>query len=160
MRIAVPLGLAAAIALLTGMAQAAGTVQVKFIEPEKFTDIRDASRRLDDNLASLRQHLEQVAAPYVADGQTMTIEVLDVDLAGRVEPARRPDDVRVLRGQADWPRIHLRYVLDAGGSTLRRGEAWVADMAYLERITPSNPGMGLAYERRMLDEWFRTEFKR
>ena len=160
MRIVFPFGVAVCAAVFTLTAQAAGKVEVSFIAPEKFADIRDASRRIEDNLAALRQHLEQAAAPYVAEGQTLTIEVLDVDLAGRVEPARRPDDLRVMRGQADWPRIHLRYALDAGGRTVRRGDTWVADMAYLTRITPPNPGMGLAYERRMLDEWFRTEFKR
>lgn len=160
MRIVVPVGVAFCAAVVTLSAQAAGTIEVKFVKPEKFTDVYDAARRLDDNLKALREHLEQAAAPHVADGQTLKIDVLDVDLAGRVEPAARPNDLRVMRGEADWPRIHLRYTLDAGGKTLRRGEARVSDMAYLQRIAPSNPGLGLPYERRMLDEWFRKEFSK
>ncbi|HET9821154.1 MAG TPA: DUF3016 domain-containing protein [Burkholderiaceae bacterium] len=160
MRIVVPVGVAVCAAVITLTAQAAGKVEISFVAPEKYSDIHDAARRLDDNLKALRHHLEQAAAPYVADGQTLKIDVLDVDLAGRVEPATRPDDVRVLRGEADWPRIHLRYTLDAGGSTLRRGDAWLSDMAYLQRLPPPDRGMGLAYERRMIDEWLRSEFKR
>jgi hypothetical protein len=140
-----------------GAAQAAGTVQVSFIQPEKFVDVRDAAFRAEDNLASLKQHLEQAAAPYVGDGQTLNIEVLDVDLAGEVRHGARPFDLRVLRGRADWPRIELRYSLQVPGQAARAGQARVQDMAYLQRVAGLR-NEALYYERRMLDEWFKAEF--
>jgi Protein of unknown function (DUF3016) len=152
------LAAAAAAACLSGAALAAGTVQVKFVEPDRYTDARDAHLRADQNLEALKRHLEQAAAPYVADGQTLKIDVLDVDLAGDVRHGgRAPNDVRVLRGRADWPRIELRYALEAPGQAARSGQARIQDLAYQQRLA-GRSGEALAYERRMLDEWFRREF--
>jgi hypothetical protein len=150
-------GVALCAALLTAAAQAAGTVKVSFVQPDNYTDVKDSQLSKERNLATLKRHLEQAAAPYVADGQTLTVEVLDVDLAGdtRHSPST---DLRVLRGGADWPRIHLRYALESPGQPLRRGEARVQDMGYLtHRVGPSGNEM-LVHERRMLDAWFRDEF--
>jgi hypothetical protein len=141
-----------------GAAHAAGTVQVTFVQPEKFADVRDAALRAEDNLANLQRHLEQIGAQYTPDGQTMKIEVLDVDLAGEPRPGARPHDLRVLRGRADWPRIELRYTLEAPGAAPRSGKASVADMAYLQRTPTPFTTEPLPYERRMLEDWFRKEF--
>ena len=144
--------------LVAGAAEAAGTVQISFIKPEDFADIRDRAHSREQNLKALEQVITNVAKPYVADGQTLKIEVLDVDLAGEVRPGSRAWDVRVLRGRADWPRITLRWSLDGAGASPRSGEAVVQDMSYLQRIPPALADTALVYERRMLDEWFRQQF--
>ncbi len=142
--------------LAGGAAHAAGSVQVSFVKPENFADIRDRTYSREQNLNALEQVITSAAQPYVADGQTLKIEVLDVDLAGEVRPGARAYDVRVLRGRADWPRITLRWSID--GASPRSGETVVQDMAYLQRIPPAMSGTALVYERRMLDDWFRTQF--
>jgi Protein of unknown function (DUF3016) len=143
-------------ALLAVSAHAAGTVQVNFVKPENFADVRDRTYSREENLRALEKVIVSVAQPYVADGQTLKIEVLDVDLAGEVRPSARATDVRVLRGRADWPRITFRWSVD--GAAPRSGEAVVQDMAYLQRLPPSVADTALVYERRMLDEWFRQQF--
>jgi len=152
--------IAAAVSLLlAAAAQASGTVQVSFVQPEKFTDARDARRDNSANLRELKRTLEDLGARHVADGQSLSIEVLDVDLAGEVIYSRRlRDDVRVLKGRADWPRIKLRVTLEAGGQPLRRVEQTLTDMAYLQRISRHGDGEFLGYEKRMLDEWFTAQF--
>jgi Protein of unknown function (DUF3016) len=150
------IALTAVAALLAVSAHAAGTVQISFVKPENFADIRDRAYSREQNLKALEQIITSAAQPYVADGQTLKIEVLDVDLAGEVRPGARAWDVRVMRGRADWPRITLRWRLD--GTTPRSGEAVVQDMAYLQHIPPAISDTALIYERRMLDEWFRKEF--
>jgi Protein of unknown function (DUF3016) len=145
--------------LMAGAAQAAGTVQCSFVNPGKFTDIRDRTYSAEENLKTLQQIVTTVAAPYVADGQTLKVEILDVDLAGEVRPGGRAWDVRVLRGRADWPRISLRWTLEGAGQAPTSGEAVVQDMAYLQRIQPPLADTALIYERRMLEEWFKKEFK-
>lgn len=150
-----------ALAAIAASAHAAGTVQVQFIQPEKFADIRDQAFSRERNLENLKRHLEQAAAPYVADGQTLRIDVLDVDLAGEPKPDARANGLRVLRGRADWPRIELRYTLESPGQPARSGKASIRDMAYLQHGPLAIPAdEPLRYERRMLEEWFKKEFKR
>lgn len=150
---------AAAAAVLSSPAQAAGAVQVNFVQPERFSDVRDAHMQSERYLELLKLNITDAALPYLADGQTLKVDVLDVDLAGEIRRGARPQDVRVLKGGADWPRIQMRWALEAGGQTLKSGEATVQDMAYLQRIigTPHSQE-ALRYERRMLDDWFKTQF--
>lgn len=154
------IALTAVAALLAVSAHAAGTVQVSFVKPENFADVRDRTYSREQNLKSLERIISSAALPYVADGQTLKIEVLDVDLAGEVRPGARAWDVRVLRGRADWPRITLRWSVEGAGAAPRRGEAVVQDMSYLQRIPPSTADSTLVYERRMLDEWFKAQFSK
>jgi hypothetical protein len=136
-------------------------VQVQFVQPEKFADVRDQAFSRERNLEALEQHLKRAAAPYLADGQTLKIDVLDVDLAGEPKPNARLNDVRVLKGRADWPRIALRWTLEAPGQAARSGQATIQDMAYLQRVAVgAYAHEPLRYERRMLDEWFKAEFSR
>jgi hypothetical protein len=150
---------AAAAAASSFAAHAAGSVQVNFIQPEKFSDVRDSYLRSERYLELLKENISAAALPYLADGQTLKVDVLDVDLAGEVRPGARPYDVRVLKGGADWPRIQMRWALEAGGQTVKSGDATVQDMAYLQRVIGS-PGSqdALRYERRMLDDWAKQQF--
>jgi hypothetical protein len=150
------LAIAAAL-LATGAVHAAGTVQISFTDPEKFADVRDRAYRVEDNVKALEKVLADAARPYVADGQTLKIEVLDVDLAGETRPGARSSDLRVLRGRADWPRITLRWSLEGDGPA-RSGQAVVQDMNYLKRAPAPVYDTHLVYERRMLDDWFREQF--
>jgi Protein of unknown function (DUF3016) len=140
-------------------AQAAGSVQVNFVKPGQFSDVRDSHMQSERYLELLKDNLTAAALPYLADGQTLKVEVLDVDLAGEIRHGARPYDVRVLKGGADWPRIQIRYTLEVGGQVQKTGEATVQDMAYLQRVA-SAPGSqdALRYERRMLDDWFKNNF--
>jgi hypothetical protein len=151
---------ALAAALIVSTAHAAGTVEVTFVQPETFTDVRDAMLSRERNLERLREVLVASAAPYVADGQTLTLEVRDVDLAGEPHPGGRAQDVRVLRGRADWPRITLRYTLAAPGQAPRTGTSVVQDLNYLNTLKGQTAQGALAHERLMLEAWFRTEFGR
>lgn len=158
---ATPRALLVSLGLVMGAAtaQAAGTVTVAYIQPEKFADVGHSRRDVDDALKELTHHFEALAAKHLVDGQRLNIEVLDVDLAGEIRPTRRSmQDIRVLKGGADWPRIKLRYTLEAAGQAPRSAEQSIADMAYLQRIAVANRGDALHYEKRMLDEWFGAQF--
>lgn len=152
------LGIALAMQIAGPAAHAAGAVQVNFVKPETFTDIRDQAFSREHHLESLKQIVSEVALPYVADGQALTVDVLDVDLAGEPKHGARTHDVRVLRGRADWPRITLRWTLVSPGQAPQHGQAVVQDMAYFQRLRPTQLSGALPYERRMLAEWFSAEF--
>jgi Protein of unknown function (DUF3016) len=149
------------LALLTSAALtpalAAGTVAVNFVSPESFIDIGRGSVERERNLEMLTRHMTALGA-QLPDGQTLTIDVLDVDLAGEVWPTRRLNEVRILKGSVDWPRMKVRWVLKAGDQTLRTGEDQLADMAYLMHTRGLQPNHELAYDVRMVNDWFRKTF--
>lgn len=143
----------AAWAALGPQAQAAGRAEVRFIEPERYADIGWNSSDRQANLEGLKRHFERLAAS-LPDGQTLTVDVTDVDLAGETEPAH-PWGVRVLRGRTDIPMMTLRYTLSAPGGALKSGDARLSDLDYFFGLPR---GDGLAYEKRMLDRWFQQTF--
>ena len=131
----------------------AGTVDVRFIEPAHFTDIGRGSVERERNIEILERHFKRLGKK-LPDAQSLQVEVLDVDLAGEVWPTRRFDELRILRGSADWPRMTLRWSLVADGKTLRSGEDRLADMAYLMNPPRVGDSQALAYDLRMVDDWF------
>ena len=147
--------LAAAMAATAAPALSAGSAQVTYVKPEQFADTGFGSFDRDRALQSLTQHFDALAK-QLPDGQTLRVEVLDVDLAGEVWP-RGGHEVRVLRGRADWPHITLRYAVLEGTRTVKAGEARLADMNYLFSPQRTQRYGDLPYEKRMLDTWFKEE---
>ncbi|HLL18172.1 MAG TPA: DUF3016 domain-containing protein, partial [Rubrivivax sp.] len=110
--------------------QAAGKADVSYVKPEAFRDAGRGSVEREKTMASLTRYVQQLAR-QLPDGQTLRLEVTDIDLAGEIHPSMRLNDLRVLRGGADWPSLNLRYTLLDGSRTLKSGEAQLADMAYM-----------------------------
>ena len=144
--------LAAAVATGWSLAQAAGSVDVNWLQPEQYSDAGRSVIDREQTLQALALHL-QTLARRLPDGQTLHLEVLDLDLAGALEPWGW-HELRVLRGRADWPRMTVRYALLAGGQTLKAGEAQLAYMNYMDGVRDG----ALAHEKRMLDRWFKATF--
>jgi hypothetical protein len=147
---------AALTATLAATAQAA--VLVTFKEPEKYVDTGRFRMETPQVLAELERHFQQLGTRYLRPDQTLRIEVLDVDLAGEERFRHSGQDVRILRGGADWPRMRLRYVLEGGDKPALSGEENLSDMNYLQRPVTIRGNENLAYEKRMLEEWFRAKF--
>lgn len=135
---------------------AGGTVQVRFDQPERYTDVAFDPATRERELARLAAHFQALAG-RLGDGQGLVIEVQDVDLAGQVEPVRRGaalQAVRVLRGGADWPRLTLHYTLSARGRVLDEGTERLADLPYLQGAGAWPSSDPLPHERRLIDDWF------
>ena len=150
------LGLSAV--LVTPPAAAAGTVEVTWVQPERYIDTGRKLWEREDALKSLGAHFKKLG-PQLPDGQTLKIEVLDVDLAGDLEPGAGRD-LRVLRGGADGPRITLRYTLQQGEQTLKAGEEQLTYPNYYQGTLRANvqSDSDLAYEKHMIVQWFAATF--
>jgi len=133
-------------------------VAVTFNKPERYIDLPFMTNERDDVLKTLKRHFEKLGATLPA-GQDFNVEVLDVDLAGQLEPSTMTGstELRVLRGGADWPMIKLRYRVEAAGKTLKAGEARLSDLNYLGHMNRYSTGESLRYEKAMLDDWFKKE---
>ena len=143
----------AGLMLLAAGAASAG-VTVTYNEPDKFSDLPFSPWEREDALETLDGHFVKLGKGLPA-GQELKVEVLDVDLAGREYPgARTGRDIRVLKGQADWPVIRLRYSLEANGQVIKSGEEQLSDMNYLHRVNRYFDGESLRYEKQIIDDWF------
>lgn len=143
------------------VAALAGTAEVRFIDPDRYTDAgQNRVGEPEQVRAELARYFEKLAAEFLPADQSVQIEVLNVDLAG--DPPRRGDrfdDPRVLRGRADWPQIELRYTVRAGAKVLASGHDVVSDLAYLDSSTVYLvKDESLPYEKRMLRRWFVQRF--
>ncbi|APA71669.1 MULTISPECIES: DUF3016 domain-containing protein [unclassified Janthinobacterium] len=149
--------LIAGVALLAGSAAWAGT-EVNFKQPEKFTDLPYEQRDRESALKELAEHFDKLGKS-LKPGQNLKIDVNDLDLAGRENPAMRStQDIRIMNGRTDWPGMRLHYVLEEDGKVISSGDAALSDMAYMTRINPYSTGDKLRYEKLMIDDWFAKTF--
>jgi hypothetical protein len=147
--------------LQAGTVAAAPQVEVRFVEPARYADAAPGkygyARERDAALADLRVHLIALGQRHLRPDDELTIDVLDVDLAGHFEPWRPMGyDARILR-DITWPRIKMKTVLVRDGQRFEREEQ-VADLNYLLNATVCRSQQPLCYEKRMLDAWFEKRF--
>ncbi len=145
----------------------AGRAKVDWTDPQKFADVREnpasspAARNPEEWLGSLARWLEQRADRVLPPGERLEVTFTDIKRAGAYEPWRGPQwmDVRIIKDIYS-PRIDLRFTLrDANGNVISEGSRSLKDLAFLRRGTLENDDP-LRYEKRMLDDWLRTEFPR
>jgi hypothetical protein len=74
------------------------SIRVTFINPEQYHDEDFRSLKRDGIIAEFQKEFERLDRRFIKKGQTLIIDVLDVELAGRYEPWRTGfNDVRILR---------------------------------------------------------------
>ncbi len=147
-----------ALSLLALAAAAHADVQVNFVNPEKFTDIKDNNGfKQMDVLKDIEAYLVEQTGKRLP-GRDVRIDVIDVDLAGEVEPfGRRMQWLRVMR-TVTLPGMSFHYEVREGGKVVQQGEATLRDMNYQEGFNSFSGTEPLRYEKRMLDRWMQKEF--
>jgi hypothetical protein len=149
--------MALSLSALAPLALAAGVVEVNFKPVDELTDVGRGSLEGDRNVKALADHFRTLAA-RLPDGQTLKVDVLDVDMAGHVKPSRLGGDLRVLRGGADWPSLDLQWSLQEGGRTVSSGKDRISDLTYLQQPLRLGATGTVAYETRLIDRWFDQHF--
>ncbi|MDM0074691.1 DUF3016 domain-containing protein [Variovorax sp. J2P1-59] len=161
-----PFGFAVAAMLSAGACAAvqAADLSVVFVQPENFRDAvyshpYGSERERAAVLRDIERHLRELADRGLPPGDSLRIEVLDIDLAGWFEPFRTRSygDVRILR-DITWPRIKLRYTLTRGDQVVASAEEQVSDLNYLMTVNRYSVSDRLRYEKAMLDNWFDRRF--
>ena len=149
------LTIAVAVALSIASSHAAATAIVSYVNPDAMADVPRHHKDLESMEYAFTEHLNHLSEQLPA-GQVLKVEFLDIDLAGDVFPRVPVRDIRVTKGQADWPRIHLRYSIEQDGQVIRSGEQKLADPNYQLGVNMYQQDL-YGYEKQMLDNWFRKE---
>ena len=140
----------------------ASRVQVEYVDPEKFTDVKDdyfgSEKGRDNYLDQLKEYIEQRAAKRLPAGQTLTVTVTDIDMAGDFEPWRGPrfNDVRIVKDIYP-PRIDLSYkITDAEGKVVSEGKRELRDLSFMMNLSIDRQDP-LRHEKNLLDDWMRRD---
>jgi hypothetical protein len=152
---------------LAGVASAdPARVTVNWAPADTLTEVKQnpmerGQMRTQDWESALTTYLQKRADRQLAPGQRLDVTFEDIKLAGDYEPWHSPQaqDIRFMKDIYP-PRATLSYKLtDADGRTIKEGSSKLLDMAYLERSTPSTETDPLRFDKRMLDDWLRKEFR-
>lgn len=147
---------------LAASAAQAGRVEVSFDPQASFTDAGSTPREREQRLAALAEHLKSLGRQGLGDDRTLSIELIDLDLAGTIQFVRHPAGtaVRVLRGGADGPHIELRYSLSDASQVIASGHETLFDAgsARTRLALGRDDGDPLRQEKRLLDHWFAERF--
>jgi hypothetical protein len=135
-----------------------GPVEVRWGDPEQFTEIRvshnPSESRRGTWVVDLAEYLRERATPRLAPGERLEVELIDIDRAGDFEPWRGINlhDTRVIR-EIYPPRITLHFRrTDANGAVLDEGERKLRDAMFMGSVAGSDNDT-LRYEKRMIDQW-------
>lgn len=142
-----------ALMLTIGAAHAAA-VRVTFGSEARYPD----GKLYDvDTFGSIRAYLQKLGGEYLRRDETLSITILNIDLAGQDLTSRGPDRLRILSGGTP-PKITLRYQLARAGKIVSSGEETLRDHSYLIRPGANASSDSLRYEKSMLEDWFREKF--
>jgi hypothetical protein len=163
------LTLAAAVTCATASAEppaaADSRVRITWNNPSDFSESKESygtglgRQSPDEWLGDLASHLRYRAERFLPQDEHLDVTFTNVQLAGTYEPWRGPrwDDVRIIKNVYP-PRIDLKFTLtDANGAVVKEGERKLRDPAFMQRgiLNETDP---LRFEKRLLDDWLRTEF--
>lgn len=153
-------------ALAADPSSSSTAVEVNFIEPQKFTDVKDRYSTQDEvsehYLKTLKEHLERTAARRLAPGQRLVVSFTNIDMAGDFEPWRSPQmqDVRIVKDIYP-PRIDLNFqVFNEQGDVIAEGQRELRDLAFNMRAPTLPTNDPLRHEKALLDDWLRREFRK
>ena len=140
---------------------AESSVSVTFVKPEQFTENRmygrqDRFNRID-YLAQLKAYLIKQGRAVLKPGQSLHVDITDIQLAGAYEPWHgvQWSYVRIMRDIYS-PRIDLNFrLVDQDGHVLREGKRVLRDMGYLYGGAglPATEGAPLYYDKALLRRW-------
>jgi hypothetical protein len=156
---------AVTLCLAMAMAAQAANVEIEWLKPEKYLDIRggdENQKRFQERvIAALTSYFKEAAAEILPADQTLYLTITNVDLAGDVEYffTAFPMGVRVMR-DIYFPSIEFNYELrDAGGKVLKRGKENIKDLGYMFSGMAYINNPPFDYEKRLIDDWFRKNFR-
>jgi hypothetical protein len=156
---------AMAFAVSPKAAPGGGRAEVQFLEPTKFTDVRGSLDDQNDRngyLEQLRKHIDTISSEFVPEGQKVQMTFTDIDLAGDFPPGRTAaaNSIRVLKDIYP-PRMAFAYrITDAAGAVIKEGKEELTDPNYMTTMSLTDRSDPLRYDKELISDWFRKNFKK
>ena len=148
--------------LVTSLQGFAATSEVKWTNPDDYRDIRPGESHRkhfrDRTFNTLEKHFSQLAEK-LPEGQTLKIDVSNVDLAGDVNYGGLKR-FRIIK-EIYFPKMSFSYqVVDMKNFEISAGEVDLKDMSFMRNTGLRYRNKSLGYEMKMLDDWFKDTFEK
>ncbi len=150
-------------ALLCSSDAFAGTAEVTWQNPDKYTDIKPSNGTDKSYRKSVDKALGgefKKLAEKLPSGQKLTVNVTNLDLAGEVDPipSRGGYQLRVLK-DSYYPQMVFEYkITDATGKSVQESKTVdIKDMGFMSGSVNAASSQDFYYERRMIREWFNKD---
>ncbi|MCY7294664.1 DUF3016 domain-containing protein [Alteromonas sp. a30] len=140
----------------------AGRATIEWQNPDEYVDVRPSNqskKRFQTSTFNKLEAFVEKLAEALPEGQTLSMTVTNLDLAGHVWPGHMAgmnstQEIRVIK-RVDIPRMYFSYQLfDANGKVIKEGEEELKDMSFQERNIGRIQNDSLRYEKNMLERWF------
>lgn len=137
----------------------AAEVEVKWTNPDKYTDIKagEGHRKKfqEQTFKTLEEHFAKMAK-MLPEQQKLLLDVTNLDLAGDVNYGIKR--IRIIK-DIFTPRMKFSYqLLNADNTVAKSEEVSLNDMGFLMHNNLKYRSESLKYEKKMLDDWFRKTF--
>jgi hypothetical protein len=141
-------------------------VNITWDEPERFSDM-DENNIYSPSLfrqfsSEMEKFISEKANQYLPDETTLNITVHDIDLAGEIEPWRRPNasTIRIVKDIYP-PRMKFEYnILGEDGKILKQGMAQITDQLFLWNVAlPGRSTDTFYYEKELMADWLRKNLE-
>lgn len=157
------MGAAFLAAVLLAASSARAQVSVAFVAPERYTDAENrfgSGPTLRVTLTEIRRLFVELGERVLKPGESLSVTVLDIDLAGYVRPGTAgPDSLRIV-SDIGPPRLRRRYRLKEHGRTVLAADETVSDTNFLVRRAGSFNGGSFTYERELIRDWLQARIVR
>jgi len=139
----------------------AASSEVTWTDYKSYRDINEGNEGRkqfrERTFKDFEKHFAKLAAT-LPEGQTLKIDVTDVDLAGDTN-AGGINRMRIVKHMYS-PRMNFSYqLLDADGKVIQSEEVVLKDMNFMSGSNLKYRNKSLGYEKKMLDDWFEETFK-
>lgn len=139
---------------------ATSDITVNFQDSDKFTDVRETANGPTSQyiLHELSKYLREVAARRLTAGEKLVVTFTDIDLAGDITPGQQ-DNIRFMKA-VYIPRMKFHFQLqDASGAVIKEGDRNLSDLNYQQTALPISQSDSLRYDKPLLADWVRQEFR-
>ncbi|WP_259366156.1 DUF3016 domain-containing protein [Colwellia sp. 6M3] len=138
----------------------AAQVEVKWTNPEKYTDVDSAQghrqKFKERTFKNLEAHFSKLAEK-LPEQQKLIFEVTNLDLAGDINYGIKR--VRIIKDIFS-PRMKFSYeLLNADNTVVKRDDVSLHDMGFLTHSSLKYRNESLSYEKKMFDDWFKKTFE-
>lgn len=140
----------------------AGEVEVKWHEPDQYTDIRASNQTKasfrNSLFSQLDKHWHKMANKHLPEGMKLKVKVINLDLAGDVKHNfNAGQSIRVVK-TIYWPSIEFEYQLFDGDKMIKADKVKLKDMAFMDRSN-IHRSSSYYYDKRIITDWFTDEMQ-